>query len=61
LCDPFQKQERNAMTAETQNPPRKPYAAPQLLIYGDIREITKHSGMGSGDGGMGKDNNATGT
>jgi hypothetical protein len=29
------------MTHETQKAPRKPYAAPQLLIYGDIREITK--------------------
>jgi hypothetical protein len=46
------------MTPETQNPPKKPYAVPQLLVYGNIREITKHSdqstnndnpGQGGGD------------
>ena len=30
------------MTHETPNAPKKPYTEPRLLVYGDIREITKH-------------------
>jgi len=50
--------EGNAMTPQTQNSPKKPYAAPQVLVYGDIREITKHGGSRSPDGTQ---SNKTGT
>jgi hypothetical protein len=63
LCYPFQKQETNAMTPETQNPPKKPYAVPQLLSYGNIREITR-TAMGDindNPGGGGGDVKHTGT
>lgn len=35
----------------------KPYAAPMLVHYGNIREITRATGgtMGKNDGGAGKD------
>jgi hypothetical protein len=52
---PFQKQERIAMTPKTENPPRKPYTAPQLLVYGDIREITKNSSSKGKDSSGAKD------
>ena len=29
------------MTPETQNTPKKPYAPPQLRVYGDIKELTQ--------------------
>ena len=37
--------------------PRKPYAAPRLVHYGNIREITRAVGgvLGKNDGGAGKD------
>lgn len=37
--------------------PRKPYSTPELVQYGNIREITKNLGgtMGANDGGGGKD------
>ena len=37
--------------------PAKPYAAPKLVHYGNIREITKAVGgtLGKNDGGSGKD------
>jgi hypothetical protein len=37
--------------------PGKPYAAPKLVHYGNIREITKAVGgvVGKNDGGSGKD------
>jgi hypothetical protein len=42
------------MAPETQNPPKKPYAAPQLLVYGNIREITQTSnGSGTDNPGGG--------
>ena len=36
---------------------KKPYAQPQLVHYGNIREITKAVGgvVGKNDGGAGKD------
>ena len=36
---------------------RKPYAAPKLVHYGNIREITRAVGgtVGKNDGGAGKD------
>jgi hypothetical protein len=36
-------------------PPRKNYATPRLLVYGDIRDLTKAVGNKSAtaDGGMG--------
>ena len=49
------------MTHETQNAPKKPYAEPRLLIYGDIREITKHSAGGRGDATGHQNNHKTGT
>jgi hypothetical protein len=51
------------MTPETQNPPKKPYAVPQLLSYGNIREITR-TAMGDindNPGGGGGDVKHTGT
>jgi hypothetical protein len=37
--------------------PRKTYTTPQLVHYGNIREITKATGgvVGMNDGGAGKD------
>lgn len=37
--------------------PRKPYNAPSLRVYGDIREVTKNLGgtVGKNDGGAGPD------
>ena len=52
------------MTPEQSSPkndrterPAKPYAAPKLVHYGNIREITKAVGgvVGKNDGGSGKD------
>jgi hypothetical protein len=46
-------------STETNNTerPRKPYTTPELLHYGNIREITRNLGgtMGKNDGGAGKD------
>jgi hypothetical protein len=34
---------------------KKPYETPQLVVYGDIREITNAAGrMGTPDGGHGR-------
>ena len=30
---------------------KKPYRAPRLIVYGDLREITKAKGGSKGDGG----------
>jgi hypothetical protein len=39
------------MTPETQTAEKKPYAEPQLRVYGDIRQITQTSGTkGNPDG-----------
>ena len=40
--------------------PRKPYTAPELVQYGNIREITRNLGgvAGMNDGGAGKDKTA---
>jgi hypothetical protein len=37
--------------------PKKPYSTPKLLVYGDVREITKATGgtTGMNDGGGGPD------
>lgn len=37
--------------------PRKPYTTPELVHYGNIREITQATGgtLGMNDGGAGKD------
>lgn len=37
--------------------PRKPYSTPELVHYGNIREITKNLGgtVGKNDGGGGND------
>ena len=49
------------MTPEPQIPPKKPYAEPQLLVYGDIREITQAvGGMGNSDNGQGPMNKKPG-
>ena len=39
------------------NPHSKPYQKPELVNYGDVREVTKNTGgvVGSNDGGAGKD------
>lgn len=44
-------------TKTEQTEPRKPYNAPELVQYGNIREITKAVGGvdGMNDGGAGKD------
>ena len=43
----------------TNNPdlPAKPYHTPQLITYGDVREITRANGgtTGKNDGGAGPD------
>jgi len=46
------------MESQNPRPVKKKYAKPQLLTYGDIREITQNVGnMGAGgDGGMGMNN-----
>jgi hypothetical protein len=49
------------MTYETPNAPKKPYAEPRLLVYGGIREITKHGGGGNGDATGHSNNHKTGT
>lgn len=40
--------------------PKKPYSSPSLLVYGDIRELTKNLGgtTGMNDGGGGPDKTA---
>lgn len=40
--------------------PKKPYSAPGLRVYGDIREVTKNMGgkTGMNDGGAGPDKTA---
>lgn len=41
--------------------PGKPYSAPKLVQYGNIREITRNLGgvTGMNDGGAGKDKTGT--
>lgn len=40
------------MKSEGKEPAKKPYSGPQLIVYGDIREITQSKGStGAGDGG----------
>jgi hypothetical protein len=38
------QEEENAMTPETQSAEKKPYAEPQLRVYGDVREMTQTGG-----------------
>lgn len=33
------------MHKPVQRVPRKPYAAPQLSVYGTVKELTKHMGL----------------
>ena len=43
------------MKPHSQIPPKKPYRKPQLLVYGDLTEITRGAGMsGMLDAVMGK-------
>jgi hypothetical protein len=46
------------MNAGHEKPDKKPYAAPNLASYGDIREITRAiaSNTKTADGGTGKTN-----
>jgi hypothetical protein len=48
--------ERSQRTSE-----QKPYSSPQLVTYGDVREITRTAGMttGADDGGKGFDKTGT--
>ncbi len=42
------------MTLKKEKPMDRPYSRPQLVIYGDIQEITQTAGnMGNIDGGSG--------
>jgi hypothetical protein len=42
------------MTLQEEKPMDRPYSRPQLVIYGDIQEITQSAGnMGNMDGGSG--------
>ena len=45
------------MESQTAKPDRKKYHPPQLIVYGDIRELTQVLGgtTGKNDGGGGKD------
>ncbi len=47
---------KTAGSARTKQP-KKPYNAPQLSSYGNIRDITRNVGgtVGMNDGGAGKD------
>jgi hypothetical protein len=46
--------ERKQETAVQEQKPRKPYHAPEVIVYGNIREITKNAGSkGNLDGGGG--------
>lgn len=37
---------------QTTNPPlKRPYQAPRLLVYGDLRDMTKTGGKGKSDRG----------
>jgi hypothetical protein len=48
---------RPASKTEQAQRPRKPYAQPKFVHYGNIREITRAVGgvVGKNDGGAGKD------
>ena len=48
------------MEPSQQTPEKKPYSSPQLVTYGDVREITRSTGMNSAtaDGGKGFDKTA---
>jgi hypothetical protein len=45
-------------SSETQrkarSPKRKPYRSPKLVVYGNLRRLTKAKGGQKGDGGMPK-------
>ena len=42
------------MHSQDKGSTKKPYAAPQVFVYGDIREVTRAVGnKGAGDGGKG--------
>ena len=47
----------NTPKTESQDQSRKPYTKPELVSYGDIRELTKTTGgvVGMNDGGGGND------
>jgi hypothetical protein len=39
---------------------KKPYRAPKLVVYGDLRRLTASKGAGANDGGGGKPNTKSG-
>jgi hypothetical protein len=43
----------------TDSPLKKPYSAPQLVVYGDLRMITENMRMAGSDGAGGMDNFST--
>jgi len=49
------------MKTQTQNPNEPPYSRPQLLIYGDIRQITHATANGdkNDNSGFGQGKNKT--
>ena len=52
--DENSEQKRHNTMKSQESHPKKAYHSPQLLIYGDIREITQNLGpMGMMDGAMG--------
>ena len=47
-----QEDRRGARSRKTRTPPqKKPYSTPRLVVYGDLRDITRAKGGGKGDGG----------
>lgn len=48
------------MESREHTPTRKAYASPDLIVYGDIRQITMSSTGSKGDDGATKGNSKTG-
>ena len=50
-------QQSDSLPTESNQPPRRPYVRPELMVYGTIRNLTQQGGPGrNADGG----NNARG-
>lgn len=48
------QQKQNSQSPEEQTKTKKPYRKPELLVYGNIREITRNIGSkGASDNGGG--------
>lgn len=56
------KVEKSQMQPQEPKSAKKTYRSPALVSYGDIRELTRSSGMGpTGDNGPMTNNNQSGT